>query len=282
MKFKVSSGLNIAASSWGRDSDPLVILLHGGGQTRHAWGETGEKLSQNGFYVLSLDLRGHGDSDWHPNGEYGVDNYKKDIVSILKEIKKPAAFIGASLGGMTSLSIAGDPELREKCWALVMVDIGLYPNLEGSQEIVEFMHSGSEGFASIEEAAESVANYLPHRKRPRDNRGLEKNLRLKDDGRYYWHWDPRFLDSRPKEIPEDYKEKQKSFAKVVETPTLLIKGAMSNILTQNEVDDFLKVITHSEFVEIKDAAHMVAGDRNDIFAAAAIDFLENHSPLKEN
>ena len=282
MKFKVSSGLNIAASSWGRDSDPLVILLHGGGQTRHAWGETGEKLSQNGFYVLALDLRGHGDSDWHPNGEYGVDNFKKDIVSILKEIKKPAAFIGASLGGMTSLSIAGDPELREKCWALVMVDIGLYPNLEGSQEIVEFMHSGSEGFASIEEAAESVANYLPHRKRPRDNRGLEKNLRLKDDGRYYWHWDPRFLDSRPKDIPEDYKEKQKSFAKVVETPTLLIKGAMSNILTQNEVDDFLKVITHSEFVEIKDAAHMVAGDRNDIFAAAAIDFLENHSPLKEN
>ena len=282
MKFKVSSGLNIAASSWGRDSDPLVILLHGGGQTRHAWGETGEKLSQNGFYVLALDLRGHGDSDWHPNGEYGVDNYKKDIVSILKEIKKPAAFIGASLVGMTSLSIAGDPELREKCWALVMVDIGLYPNLEGSQEIVEFMHSGSEGFASIEEAAESVANYLPHRKRPRDNRGLEKNLRLKDDGRYYWHWDPRFLDSRPKDIPEDYKEKQKSFAKVVETPTLLIKGAMSNILTQNEVDDFLEVITHSEFVEIKDAAHMVAGDRNDIFAAAAIDFLENHSPLKEN
>jgi len=282
MKFKVSSGLNIAASSWGRESDPLVILLHGGGQTRHAWGETGKKLSQNGFYVLALDLRGHGDSDWHPDGEYGVDNYKKDIVSILKEVKKPAAFIGASLGGMTSLSIAGDPELREKCWALVMVDIGLYPNLEGSQEIVEFMNSGSKGFASIEEAAESVANYLPHRKRPRDNRGLEKNLRLKDDGRYYWHWDPRFLDSRPKEIPEDYKEKQKSFAKVVETPTLLIKGAMSNILTQNEVDDFLQVITHSKFVEIKDAAHMVAGDRNDIFAAAAIDFLENHSPLKEN
>ncbi len=282
MKFKVSSGLNIAASSWGRDSDPLVILLHGGGQTRHAWGETGEKLSQNGFYVLALDLRGHGDSDWHPNGEYGVDNYKKDIVSILKEVKKPAAFIGASLGGMTSLSIAGDPELREKCWALVMVDIGLYPNLEGSQEIVEFMHSGSKGFASIEEAAESVANYLPHRKRPRDNRGLEKNLRLKDDGRYYWHWDPRFLDSRPKDIPEDYKEKQKSFAERVEAPTLLIKGAMSNILTQNEVDDFLQVITHSKFVEIKDAAHMVAGDRNDIFAAAAIDFLENHSPLKEN
>ena len=282
MKFKVSSGLNIAASSWGRDSDPLVILLHGGGQTRHAWGETGEKLSLNGFYVLALDLRGHGDSDWHPNGEYGVDNYKKDIVSILQELNKPAAFIGASLGGMTALSIAGDSELKEMCWSLVMVDIGLYPNLEGSQEIVEFMHSGSEGFTSIEEAAESVTNYLPHRKRPRDNRGLEKNLRLKEDGRYYWHWDPRFLDSRPKDMTEEYRDRQKSFAEGVVVPTLLIKGAMSNILTQREVDDFLQVIKHSYFIEIKDAAHMVAGDRNDIFASAAIKFLENYNPVKEN
>ena len=282
MKFKVSSGLNIAASSWGLESDPLVVLLHGGGQTRHAWGETGEKLSKSGFHVLALDLRGHGDSDWHPDGEYCVDNYKKDIVSILRELKKPAAFLGASLGGMTSLSIAGDQELKELCWALVMVDIGLYPNLEGSQEIVDFMHSGSDGFESVEAAAKSVSNYLPHRKRPRDTRGLEKNLRLKDDGRYYCHWDPRFLDSRPKDMPEDYKERQKDFAEGVEIPTLLVKGAMSNILSETEVNDFLEAISHSEFVEIKDAAHMVAGDRNDIFAAAAIEFLVNHSPLKEN
>ena len=183
---------------------------------------------------------------------------------------------------MTSLSIAGDQELKEMCWALVMVDIGLYPNLEGSQEIVDFMHSGSDGFESVEAAAKSVSNYLPHRKRPRDTRGLEKNLRLKDDGRYYWHWDPRFLDSRPKDMPEDYKERQKDFAEGVEIPTLLVKGAMSNILTETEVNDFLEAISHSEFVEIKDAAHMVAGDRNDIFAAAAIEFLVNHSPLKEN
>ena len=83
-------------------------------------------------------------------------------------------------------------------------------------------------------------------------------------------------------MPEDYKQRQKDFALGVETPTLLIKGAMSNILTQKEVDDFLEVLNHSEYVEIEDAAHMVAGDRNDIFAAAAIDFLMNHSPLKEN
>ena len=56
MKFKVSSGLNIAASTWGLESNPLVLLLHGGGQTRHAWGETGKKLSLSGFHVLAIDF----------------------------------------------------------------------------------------------------------------------------------------------------------------------------------------------------------------------------------
>ena len=273
MKFKVSSGLNIAASTWGLESNPLVLLLHGGGQTRHAWGETGKKLSLSGFHVLAIDLRGHGDSDWHPDGEYGIENYKKDIVCILQELNKPAAFIGASLGGMTSLSIAGDSELKELCWSLVMVDIGLYPNLEGSQEIVNFMHSGSEGFESVEEAAESVSNYLPHRKRPRDNRGLEKNLRLRSDGRFYWHWDPQFIDAMSKD-KLGYRKRLTNYAKSIYVPTLLIKGALSNVVTQQEVDEFLLTIPHAHFVEIDQAAHMIAGDRNDIFAKAAISFLK--------
>ena len=66
MWFKVPSGLQIAASCWGSERDPLVVLMHGGGQTRHAWGTTGATLAARGFHVIALDLRGHGDSDWHP------------------------------------------------------------------------------------------------------------------------------------------------------------------------------------------------------------------------
>ena len=282
MKFKVSSGLNIEATALGNPDDPLVILLHGGGQTRHAWGGTAEKLSQAGFYAVAIDLRGHGDSDWSQEGDYAIESYKEDLVSIIHQLGKDASLIGASLGGMVSLSTAGDKECRDICNALVMVDIGIYPNEDGSNEILNFMSSGSKGFSSLEEASDSIASYLPHREKPKDISGLKKNLRLKEDGRYYWHWDPRFLDSRPKDMSEDYRQRQKAFALGVEAPTLLIKGAMSNILTQKEVEDFLGIIKHSEFIEIKNAAHMVAGDRNDIFAAEAIDFLENHSPLKEN
>ena len=277
MKFKVDAGLELVASKWGDVNDPLVILMHGGGQTRHAWGSTGEILSKSGFYVLSLDLRGHGDSQWHPDGDYLIESYKGDLVSILNQVGKPASLVGASLGGMVSLSLASDLNKKDLVSALVMVDIGLYPNEKGSNEIVSFMQSGIKGFANLNEASDAVSAYLPHRKRPRDNRGLEKNLRLKEDGRYYWHWDPRFLDERDDDSRENQKEKNIRLAKNISIPTLLIRGALSNVVTQKEVDDFLKIIPHSEFQEIEKAAHMVAGDRNDIFANSAIKFLKKIS-----
>ncbi len=128
MKFKVESGLEIATSSWGSENDPLVVLMHGGGQTRHAWGVTGEKLGTSGFHVLSMDLRGHGDSDWHSDGDYSIESYKSDLVSILNQLDKPASLVGASLGGMVAMSLASDLKNKKLTTALVMVDIGLYPN----------------------------------------------------------------------------------------------------------------------------------------------------------
>ena len=178
---------------------------------------------------------------------------------------------------MVSLSLASDLNKKDLVSALVMVDIGLYPNEKGSNEIVSFMQSGIKGFANLNEASDAVSAYLPHRKRPRDNRGLEKNLRLKEDGRYYWHWDPRFLDERDSDNRENQKEKNIRLAKNISIPTLLIRGALSNVVTQKEVDDFLTIIPHSEFQEIEKAAHMVAGDRNDIFANSAIKFLKKIS-----
>lgn len=274
MKYEVSSGLTLAASVYGSPSDNLVILLHGGGQTRHAWGATGQKLSECGFYAVALDLRGHGDSDWSPDGSYKVENFRDDLLSVILQIGKPAALVGASLGGMISLSTVGDERSREFCSALVMVDIGILPNEDGSNEILKFMSSGHMGFKSLEDASKAISMFLPYREKPRDLSGLEKNLRLRSDGRYYWHWDPKFIYAMSRD-KQGYRKRLKNYAQSIYVPTLLIKGALSNVVTQQEVDEFLQTIPHAHFVEIDQAAHMIAGDRNDIFAKAAISFLES-------
>ena len=275
MDFKGHKDIKITADVWGSNNQELVILLHGGGQTRHAWGETGKKLAEAGYHSVALDLRGHGDSEWDTDGDYSIRAYKDDLVSIINEIGKPARLVGASLGGMASLALAGDEINSDLCTALIMVDIGIYPDPVGSDRIVSFMLSGEKGFDSLEDAAKSISDYLPHRKKPKDLEGLKKNLRLKDDGRYYWHWDPRFIRRRPGSRDKGYFDLQLKAAEKVIIPTLLIRGALSDVVTMEDVDYFLSVISHAKFVEIEKAAHMIAGDRNDIFAEEAIKFLKS-------
>ena len=276
--FKVSEDREIIASEWGDNLNPLVIMLHGGGQTRHSWKGVAAKIANLGFHVIAHDLRGHGESFWDSDGDYTFDAHRDDLVKIIQQLGKKANLVGASLGGMISLSLAGHEEESKHCSGLIMVDIGMRPNDEGSDRIVEFMRSGAKGFASVEEAADAVSGYLPHRERPKDISGLKKNLRLKEDGRYYWHWDPLFLTDRTGmgEVREERFRQLENSAKRITVPTLLVQGALSDILTNKEKEEFLNAVPHAKFAEIQQATHMVVGDKNDIFAEAIVDFLSEH------
>jgi non-heme chloroperoxidase len=132
------------------------------------------------------------------------------------------------------------------------------------------MHSAPNGFASVDEAADAVASYLPHRPRPKDTSGLMKNLRLRDDGRYHWHWDPKMFNG----MGERSMDALRDAARGLTAPTLLVRGGMSEVLTEEGAKDFLTLVPHAEFADIAGADHMVAGDRNDAFNAATFDFLE--------
>ena len=234
--FKNLEGKDIAASVFGLKSNPLVVFLHGGGQTRFAWDKAAESISQKGFFVITYDLRGHGDSFWSDEGNYRIHHHKEDLVSIIKNFDQPANLVGASLGGMTSLSLAGDPNYSNLCKTLIMVDIGIYPNQEGSDKIVEFMRSAADGFSSLEEAANYISDFLPHREKE-----------------YFGHLEDA--------------------AKSLDKPTLLIRGGLSDVLTEEDKNYFLNIVSHAEFEEINNAAHMVAGDKNDIFSEAVEKFL---------
>ncbi len=272
--WTLSENMQIAGDSWGATENPLVFLLHGGGQTRHAWKNTGVTLAENGFYVVALDARGHGDSDWSTTGTYNQDVMVDDLTGVSDQIGKDIfAIVGASMGGGTGLVAAGEEKLS--IGSLVLVDIAPQIEPEGVKRIGEFMRAKPEGFKSLEEVAELISNYQPHRTKPTDLSGLAKNLRISSNGKFKWHWDPRFMDMR-RDLDERL-DRLTSCAKNLHIPTLLVRGGLSDVVSEQGAQDFLKICPQAEYRNVTDAAHMVAGDRNDIFAKSVIEFLKRVS-----
>ncbi len=273
VSFRVGAGLTLVGDAWGSPERAPVVLLHGGGQTRHAWAGTAAALARRGWYAIALDQRGHGDSDWAPDGNYLRGVFADDVVEVARALTRPPVLVGASLGGISSLLAIqrGGPDLAA---ALVLVDIATRMEPAGLQRIFEFMRARPDGFASLEEAADAIAAYNPHRPRPKDLSGLEKNLRLGVDGRWRWHWDPRFMGGgEPAEPPREHLELDAA-ARGLRLPTLLVRGRMSDILSEEGVRVFREQAPHAKFADITGAGHMVAGDRNDVFTGAVLGFLE--------
>lgn len=274
-RFQGFEGLSLAAEVWGEADAWPVLLLHGGGQTRHAWGGTAAALARAGWRAVSLDLRGHGDSAWAPNGDYSFTSYAADCISVCDQLGRPPVLVGASLGGVSAILAEGNSD-RVVSSGLVIVDITHKTNPEGIERIKEFMMSGVAGFASLDEAAAAIAAYTPHRKRAANPAGLQKVLRLRSDGRWYWHWDPAFMLRNGTEVPDaDFEDLFEVALSHVRVPTLLVRGKLSDVLTEEGVQDFLRRIPHAKLADVSDAAHMVAGDQNDVFSQAVIEFLEN-------
>lgn len=271
IQYKVSSDIKLTADAWGSSDAPSVLLLHGGGQTRFAWGGTAKTLASKGWYAVSLDLRGHGESTWAPDGNYNIDAYVADLHQVLSHFSHKPVLIGASLGGMTSLLTEGEsPEPVSS--AVVLVDITPRVEQEGVDRIRAFMTGRPNGFASLNEAADYVAAYLPNRPRPKNLGGLEKNLRKGEDGRYRWHWDPQMLS--PARLRRD-PERMMAAARALKVPTLLVRGKVSDVVSEETADEFRAAVPHAEYADVSDAGHMVAGDQNDAFGTALLGFLAN-------
>ena len=279
--FTLVQNLKIAADAFGPDHGRPVMLAHGGGQTRHAWQACGKRLGQNGYYTLAVDLRGHGESDWSPDGDYRMERFAEDLLDIADGFSEPPVLVGASLGGISGMIAQGEYAQagRRGFAALVLVDITPQMNMEGVQKILGFMSSNlEEGFASLEEAANAISRYMPNRPRPKDLSGLAKNLRLKEDGRYYWHWDPRFITGTQRPQGSREPERLEMAARSIQIPTLLVRGRNSDLVTVAAAQQFAEIVPHSEFVDVANAGHMVAGDKNDIFTSAVLDFLTRAAP----
>ncbi len=278
VKFRGVDDLTLIADEWNRGDParPSILLLHGGGQNRFSWKKTGQVLADEGLHVVALDSRGHGDSDRSPDADYSVDTLCADTLKVLDQIGHPVVLIGASMGGLTGILVA-DAAGPEKVTRLVLVDVVPRFEKNGSARIRDFMFNHVHGFDSLDEAADAVAAYLPHRTKPRSPEGLKKNLRHRD-GRWYWHWDPAFL-TKPEDDPFIRVEKLEQAAINLTIPILLIRGKLSDVVSIDGVKDFLSKVPGAEFVELSDAGHTAAGDDNDAFSEVVVQFVE---PMNAN
>ncbi|MDI1302035.1 MAG: alpha/beta hydrolase [bacterium] len=261
-----ASGHRLALSVYGPESGRPVLLFHGGGQTRHAWTRTAAALGALGYRAIAADLRGHGDSDWP--GNYRIHAFAEDVQSLVQAQREKPVIVGASLGGLSALvANAG----REISCALVLVDIAPRLNPAGVDRILGFMAAHAGGFASLDEAAAAVSHYQPQRTQKNDSSGLQKNLRQRDDGRWYWHWDPAMLTTfQHNELPEN---QLYDIAEKLTQPVLLVRGSMSDVINEDITREFQERMPQARVANVSGAGHMVAGDRNDVFLDAVTEFL---------
>lgn len=251
-----------------RGEGPVVLLLHGGGQTRHAWRNTLGAVADAGFRAIAMDARGHGSSDWADGPDYLLTDFVADLLEMGRQLAEPVIVVGASLGGSTGLLA-----LRDGLDARALVLVDVVPDLEpeGVARITGFMNAHPDGFESVEACADAVAAYLPHRPRPTDHRGLEKNLRRGADGRWHWHWDPRFVEWIT--APNSGFRQAEAAARTLSVPTLLVRGAKSDLVSKEGAARFVELVPHAEYVDVSGARHMLAGDSNDPFTDAVLAFL---------
>ena len=273
VRFRVDGGLTLVGDEWnaGASDRPTILMLHGGGQNRFSWKNTGQILADRGFHVIALDARGHGDSDRAPGARYTIDALAADIAAVLAQIGRPVVIIGASMGGLTGIMAAAEAG-PQSVTGLVLVDVVPRFEHEGTDRIRDFMTRHVHGFDTLEQAAGGGAEGSRRWRRPSNLEGLKKNLRQRD-GRWHWHWDPAFVTSVSDDPFADMDELERA-AMGLAIPILLIRGKLSDVVSPAGVEDFLAKVPHARFVELSDAGHTAAGDDNDAFSDAVVEFVD--------
>lgn len=269
-RFPGPLGTTLAADVHGPEAGPSVLLLHGGGQTRHAWGATAERLGAAGWRAVALDLPGHGESGWPEDGDYSPPAMARAVAEVVRVLGGPIAVVGASLGGLSAMGAIGLPD-APPIDVLVLVDVAPRIEQRGVQRIVDFMTAHPDGFASLEEAARHIAAYKGA-PAAASEQGLRRNLRLNEAGRWSWHWDPRLMHERshaPRRDPHLYEHAMRAW----DRPTLLVRGGRSDVVSPEGARALLQVVPHARYVDLADAGHMVAGDANDAFTETVAAFL---------
>jgi len=275
-KFFQTGGFKIHFLDWGGDGPP-IILLHGGGLNAHTWDMICIGL-RGKYRCIAMDLRGHGESDWSPEGDYAVASHTVDGFALLDMLGlKRAAVVGMSLGGLIAIDMAVTrPELVV---ALCLVDsVPRMPPAAGSQAMLEFR--SKKVFPDLDAAVRHALAFNPRRTAESLRVSLSRSLRQLPDGSLTWKHDVERMDA-PRQLRLDALMTQLwSAAAAIQCPILLARGAESAAVPREAAAAFIAHVAHASLVEIPNAGHTVQGDNPRELLRALAGFLYTAYPTE--
>jgi pimeloyl-ACP methyl ester carboxylesterase len=262
-------GLELAGNAYGDPAAPPVLFFHGGGQSRNAWLGSARTVAASGYFGISFDLRGHGESDWAADGDYLLDAFGRDVEQLLHQFDRPATLVGASRGGQAAL--VGGARHSNRVRLIMLADVAPDMRDDGVDGIRAFFAKGAAGFATLDSAADSLARHLDQ-PRMADANKLARSMRKDETGRWHWHWDPETGRGEFLHPPSENASLLAAAAQVT-CPLVLVRAELSHLLTDSGVEKFKKLAPQLEVVTAPGVGHMFTADRNDGFAAQLIDRL---------
>lgn len=264
--------LRLHLLEWGDPGNSSILLLHGGNQSAHSWDLVSLHLADR-FHIVALDQRGHGDSEWARDADYGPDHMAADALAVIAQERLHSPIvIGHSMGGMTTMRLtAMRPDIPR---AVVLVDVGPEVSQRGAEQIRNFVVRNVE-FDDLDQFIDRVAAYDPFRSREHMERTARYNLVRRSDGKYVSKsdrllHDPEFRRARPSAERRDVADGFHHF----NGPTLLIRGQRSNILESRPAADFVDSLPDAALVEVPDCGHNVHSQNTAGFLEAVVPFLQ--------
>jgi len=269
LRYFHADGLNLAGEAYGDPAAPPILFFHGGGQSRSAWRGSAQRVAQAGCYGVAFDLRGHGDSDWAGDGDYLLDAFGRDVEALLTQFDRPVTLVGASRGGQAAL--VGGSRHPDRVRLIMLADVAPLMRDDGVDGIRRFFAESADGFATLEDAADTLARNLDQ-PRMRDPSRLARSMRQDANGRWHWRWDPATGRGEFLHPPSEGEAVLAAAARVT-SPVVLVRAELSHLLTEAGVAEFQRLAPQLQVVTAKGVGHMFTADRNDAFAAELLGWL---------
>ncbi len=271
-RFVDANGMTFHYLDWGNPTAPDMLLLHGFAQTCHSWDFVALAFCDR-FHVVSLDQRGHGDSDWAEDGDYSPETQQADIAAVVAAVGlKDFVLMGLSMGGRNSFTYAANHPRDVR--ALVIVDAGPQNMRSGSQNIRSFVQQEDE-LDSVDAFVERVLKYNPRRDPVQVRGSIMHNLKQLPNGKWTWKYDRRLRQPGGRRFQHNaaMTERLWGYMESLACPTLVVRGAQSDIIALDTADGMHKRIPNGRMATVEDAGHLVMGDNPSGFEKAVTGFL---------